>query len=109
MSYRRNNAIVVVDMGGGHGGGIYEQLKDNEVSRRAQGHGGRVQRTRRAARFANKRTEVIWRFREALDPSQPTGSPIMPAARSDAARGPRRADLLACRAACCTSRRRWTW
>lgn len=26
--------------------------------------------------FFNKRSEVIWRFREALDPSQPQGSPI---------------------------------
>src|SRR3546814_8203497 len=26
--------------------------------------------------FYNKRSETIWRFREALDPSQPGGSPI---------------------------------
>lgn len=78
MSYRRNNAIVIVDMGGGHGGGCYEQLKDNQIA--VVGHKGyeaAVQRTLDGQlRFANKRTQIIWRFREALDPSQPTGSPI---------------------------------
>jgi hypothetical protein len=78
MSYRRNNAIVVVDLGGGHGGGCYEQLKDNLVS--VVGHSGMKAAVQRTAdgqlRFANLRTQVIWRFREALDPSQPTGSPI---------------------------------
>ena len=28
-------------------------------------------------RFTNKRTEAYWRLREALDPDQPGGSPIM--------------------------------
>lgn len=78
MSYRRNAAIVVVDLGGGHGGGCYEQLKENQVA--VVGHKGYEASTRRTSdgqlRFANKRTEVIWKFREALDPSQPTGSPI---------------------------------
>ncbi len=79
ISYRRDRAIVVVDMGGGHGGGIYEQLKDNEIE--VVGHkgmDGSVQRTAEGQLgFFNKRTQVIWRFREALDPSQPGGSPIM--------------------------------
>lgn len=78
LGHRRNRAIVVVDMGGGHGGGIYEQLKDNEVE--VIGHKGMEPSTRRTADsqygFFNKRSEVIWKFREALDPSQPGGSPI---------------------------------
>ena len=79
LSYRRDGAVVVVDMGGGHGGGIYEQLKENSVE--VVGHKGMdesVQRTKDGQlKFFNRRTQVIWRFREALDPSQPGGSPIM--------------------------------
>lgn len=78
LSYRRDKAVVVVDLGGGHGGGIYEQLHDNEVQ--CVGHKGLDTSVRRTADsqlgFFNKRSEVIWRFREALDPSQPGGSPI---------------------------------
>ena len=79
ISYRRDRAIVVVDMGGGYGGPIYEQLKNNEIE--VIGHKGAeasVQRTVEGQlRFKNKRTQVIWRFREALDPAQSGGSPIM--------------------------------
>lgn len=78
LSYRRDKAVVVVDMGGGHGGGIYEQLHDNDVQ--CVGHKGMdisVRRTEDSQLgFFNKRSEVIWRFREALDPSQSGGSPI---------------------------------
>lgn len=77
-SYRRDGAIVVVDMGGGYGGSIYEQLQENQIKAVAhKGAEAAVQRTSdQQLRFANKRTQVIWRFREALDPSQPSGSPI---------------------------------
>ena len=78
ISYRRNNAVVVVDMGGGYGGGIFEQLKENAIE--TIPHKGAEESVRRTKdsqlRFTNKRTEVYWRFREALDPSQPGGSPI---------------------------------
>lgn len=78
ISYRRDRAAVVVDMGGGYGGPIYEQLKDNEIECIPhKGSEGSVQRTIDSQlRFKNKRTQLIWRFREALDPSQPGGSPI---------------------------------
>jgi hypothetical protein len=79
ISYRRDRAAVVVDMGGGYGGPIYEQLKENEIEPIVghKGSEGSVQRTVEGQlRFKNKRTQVIWRFREALDPSQPGGSPI---------------------------------
>jgi len=79
ISYRRDQSIVVVDMGGGHGGGIYECLHDNSIE--ALGHKGldaSVRRTKDGQLgFTNRRTEVLWRFREALDPSQPGGCPIM--------------------------------
>lgn len=78
VSYRRDKAIVVVDMGGGYGGPLYEQLVDNEIE--CVGHKGAeksVQRTVEGQlRFANKRTQIIWRMREALDPSQREGSHI---------------------------------
>lgn len=79
VSHRRDHAIVVVDMGGGYGGPLYEQLKENNIECVAHiGSGASVQRSKEGQyRFANMRTQVIWRFREALDPSQPGGSPIM--------------------------------
>lgn len=79
VSYRRNNSVVIVDMGGGYGGSVYETLHENEIQ--AVPHKGAETSVRRTKdgqlRFYNKRSEVIWKFREALDPSQPGGSPIM--------------------------------
>lgn len=79
ISYRRNNAVVVIDMGGGYGGSTYETLKENNIDVSAhKGAEAAVQRTADGQlRFVNKRSQVIWRFREALDPSQANGSPIM--------------------------------
>lgn len=78
ISYRRDGAMVIVDMGGGYGGSMYETLMGNQVETIA--HKGAEASTARTSdgklRFTNKRTEVIWKFREALDPSQPGGSPI---------------------------------
>lgn len=78
VSYRRDGALIVVDLGGGYGGSIFERLKENGVE--VQGHKGMEKSNARTADrklpFFNKRSEVIWRFREALDPDQPGGSPI---------------------------------
>lgn len=78
LSYRRNKAIVVVDMGGGYGGPLYEALIDNELH--AIPHKGAEKSTRRTKdqqfRYYNKRSELIWAFRELLDPDQPQGSPV---------------------------------
>ena len=78
VSYRRNKALVVVDMGGGYGGPLYEQLKSNDIECKAyKGSEASVRRTADGQLpFANTRTEAYWRFREALDPAQPGGSPI---------------------------------
>lgn len=78
VSYRRDNAIVVVDMGGGYGGPLYETLNENNITCVPhKGAEASVQRTKDGLLgFTNKRSEIIWRFREALDPSQPNGSPI---------------------------------
>jgi hypothetical protein len=78
-SYRRDKAGVIVDLGGGYGGSIYERLIENEIDTR--GFKGAAASTRRThdglLGFKNRRTEAYWRFREALDPDQKGGSPIM--------------------------------
>lgn len=78
VSHRRDGATVVIDMGGGYGGPMYEHLKDNQVP--VVAHKGAEKATKRTSDrklgFTNKRSEIIWRFREALDPEQPGGSPI---------------------------------
>lgn len=78
VKYRRNQAKVIVDLGGGWGGEAYGHLKENGVD--TVGYMGVKPSLRRTAdkqlKFFNVRAEAYWRFREALDPSQPQGSPI---------------------------------
>jgi len=78
VGYRRDQALVIVDMGGGYGGPMYEHLKGNQIETYA--YKGAEKSTRRSAdgklHFTNKRTAAYWQFREALDPGQPGGSPI---------------------------------
>ena len=78
VGYRRDNALVIIDLGGGYGGSTYEHLKENGVD--LKGFKG-AEKTRRRSRdgklsFINKRSAALWIFREALDPGQPGGSPI---------------------------------
>ena len=78
VSYRADNAMVIVDLGGGYGGSMYEHLKANSVE--VYGYKGAEGTPRRSRdgkfKFTNKRTAAYWLFREALDPGQPGGSPI---------------------------------
>jgi hypothetical protein len=78
VEVRRNGAIIVIDMGGGYGGGAKLRLGDNEIETRSyNGANDSGERTKdKQLTFYNKRAEVIWRFREALDPDQDGGSPI---------------------------------
>jgi len=78
IRYRKDNAIPVVDCGGGYGGGVVRHLEDNGIPTRAhKGAAGSNKRTKdRMHPFANKRAEVYCRFMEALDPSQDGGSTI---------------------------------
>lgn len=81
VTNRRNNAHISLDMGGGYGGAVYECLIDNidppeliycyngSEASKARSKDGKLG-------FANKRAEAYWKFREALDPSQPNGSAI---------------------------------
>ena len=78
VAHRRDGAAVVLDMGGGYGGPTYERLTDNGVAvvpyKGAEGSTART--ADKKLGFVNKRSEALWRFREALDPSQEGGSPI---------------------------------
>lgn len=78
ISRRRDLAGIIVDMGGGYGGSIYERLKENQVDVRSfKGSEKSMKRTAdKQMSFKNLRTEAYWKFREALDPDQPGGSPI---------------------------------
>lgn len=80
ISHRLHNAKVIVDMGGGYGGPIYEQLAENIGTEDLVAYKGAEASTRRTKDgklgFLNKRSQAYWQFREALDPSQEGGSPI---------------------------------
>jgi Terminase large subunit, T4likevirus-type, N-terminal len=78
VKHRRNGAAVVVDVGGGYGGGVKERLEENAIPVRAfdaAAASGRMTADRQLY-FANRRAEAHWRFREALDPDQLGGSII---------------------------------
>ncbi len=86
IKHRRNAATIVIDMGGGYGGAPYEHLKQN-LEGRVDGedrivfgfngsHASSLRTADRQLTFYNKRAEIWWRFREALDPDQQGGSPI---------------------------------
>jgi len=78
VSHRRDGATVVVDLGGGYGSSMYEQLHANGVE--PVGYKGAAEGRGRTLcgkfGFNNQRSSAIWRFREALDPGQPGGSMI---------------------------------
>jgi hypothetical protein len=78
ISRRRDEADIVIDMGGGYGGGTYQTLVENKIP--AIVHKGSNKSTRRTVDkklgFYNKRAEVYWFFREALNPDQIGGSPV---------------------------------
>ena len=76
---RTDNAVVIIDMGGGYGGVPYTILEDNRIEPVAyKGSEGSNARTAdRKLAFYNKRTEIWWKLREALDLSQRGGSGIM--------------------------------
>jgi len=79
ITSRRDSAKVIIDIGGGWGGDAYAHLKENGID--TASYMGVKQSNRRTVdkqiTFFNVRAEAYWRFREALDPSQEQGSPIM--------------------------------
>lgn len=79
VKYHRNAAKVVFDGGETTGAQAAGHLKEKGMD--VHVHLGMDPSVRRTVdqklRFFNKRAEIIWRFREALDPGQDGGSPIM--------------------------------
>jgi hypothetical protein len=94
VRHRRDQCAVVIDCGGGWGGPVAVALEENNI-RPIKHVGANASSSKTADKtleFRNRRAESVWRLREALDPSQPGGSPIcLP---DD---GPLRADLAAYR------------
>jgi hypothetical protein len=79
VAMRRDACPVVVDGGGGYGGGITLRLKDNGIDAVVfKGADGSTGTTNDAAKlgFFNRRAEAHWRLREALDPDQEGGSVV---------------------------------
>jgi hypothetical protein len=78
VKHRRDNAPVVVDVGGGYGGAVCLRLKDNNIPYLSyNGADGTTAKTVDGQLgFFNKRAETYWRLREALDPGQEGGSCI---------------------------------
>lgn len=78
ISKRRDNAMVVIDIGGGWGGDAYAHLKANGID--SVGYMGVKESVRRTQdkqlKFANIRSQAYWQLREALNPDQPGGSSI---------------------------------
>lgn len=78
VSHRVGDCPCIIDMGGGYGMSTYERLKENSVHVEAfKGAEKSTRRTKDGIKgFANRRAEVYWKFREALDPSRQGGTPI---------------------------------
>lgn len=73
---RRDGCPVIIDMGGGYGGGAKLRLGDNEIEATPYNGGAASTATSydgAKLKFFNKRAEVWWRFREALNPEQEGG------------------------------------
>lgn len=78
LAARRNNAKIILDVGGGYGSDTYKSLTDNNIP--VKPHKGAEGSHKRSEcglyTFSNLRTEVYYRFKEALNPAQPGGSRI---------------------------------
>jgi len=78
IMHRTDLADVVVDMGGGYGGVPFTTLSGNGIE--PIGHKGSERSMARTADrklgFYNKRSEIWWKLREALDPAQRGGSGV---------------------------------
>jgi hypothetical protein len=78
FTHRKDNAPVVVDVGGGYASGVTLRMRDNGIPHVPFNGGGKsLARTRdNQLSFVNKRAEAWWKFREELNPDQQGGSVI---------------------------------
>lgn len=79
VTHRRNQSVPIIDVIESVGAQAYAHLKDQGIECVAfRGNDRTSKRTKeKQLGFFNKRSEAYWRFREALDPGQDGGSPIM--------------------------------
>jgi hypothetical protein len=78
VKHRKDGCPIVIDVGGGYAGAVIERFKDNQIPyQRFDGSAmGMGNAKGSGLRFANKRAEAWWKFREELDPDQEGGSAI---------------------------------
>ena len=78
MSVRRDNAKIILDVGGGYGSDTYKSLIDNSipVTPHKGANGSHKKSECKLYGFYNYRAEVYYRFMEALNPARPGGSRI---------------------------------
>lgn len=78
LQHRRDDALVIIDMGGGYGGAAKEHLEANRI--KVLSYKGTNKPTKKSTldqlTFANTRTQAYWQLREALDPTQRGGSSV---------------------------------
>jgi hypothetical protein len=88
VKHRRDRAVINIDVIG-WGSSTLNMLQENEVQCHAvNGANGSLERSKEGAlRFANYRSEIVWRMREALDPAnaEPITLPPDPALKADLA------------------------
>jgi hypothetical protein len=88
IKHRRDRAVVNIDVIG-WGSSTLNMLQENEVQcHSVNGANGSLERSKEGAlKFANYRSEIVWRMREALDPtsSDPCALPPDPALKADLA------------------------
>ena len=79
VAKRRDNALPVVDCGGGYGGGVIQTFEQNDIKYFAYiGSKATTARDKSGKlKIKNTRSQAYWQLREALDPDQPGGSSIM--------------------------------
>jgi hypothetical protein len=72
IKHRRDRAVINIDVIG-WGSSTLNMLQENEVQcHPVNGANGSLERSKEGAlRFANYRSEIVWRMREALDPTNP--------------------------------------
>jgi hypothetical protein len=80
VTHRRDQADIILDMGGGYGGAAYLRLLDNGLEDHIIGYKGAAATMKRTVdgklKFASVRIAAYWKLREGLDPAQPGGSTI---------------------------------
>lgn len=87
IKHRRHRAVVQIDVIG-WGSSSYNFLQENEVQcHPVNGAAGSDERSREGLKFFNYRAEIVWRMREALDPTsdEPLSLPPDPALKADLA------------------------